>query len=231
MDEMSLHVEYCPPSNQSFTAQSTLYEQDYPDELTTAWRHATQKMSVVRTFGMLWTPELFWPKHISEANPEPSWPRLKHMAVGYHIVDPARDWVFEADHYPPYRAQLVQTKYPVPLSYDPPFEDAQPSQFRFTPMQEKMDEFYSTLAKAATHMPKLEILYVQAITYWGHGVLPFHTFRLLIDDYNRTARVIWTGSPRYEPSDQVLRDWRTMASIRDLNLTFEWELYPPHPPN
>jgi len=231
LDEMNLYIEYCPPANQVFTAQSTLDEHGNPDELTTAWRRATQKMSIVRTFGMLWTPELFWPKQISDADPEPSWPRLKHLTVQYHIVDPAGDWIFEADHYPPYRAQLVRPRYRVPQSYGPPLEDAQPSQFRFTAMQEKMDEFYSTLAKAATNMPKLEVLYVQAITYWGYDVVPFHMFCLLIDDYNRTARVVWSGNPRYEPSDQVLRQWRTMAYIRDLSLRFEWQPYPPRSPN
>ncbi|KAI0397186.1 hypothetical protein F5Y17DRAFT_455340 [Xylariaceae sp. FL0594] len=228
LDQMHLHIEYLPPANQSFPAERTIDAQGNPDELTSAWRRATQKLSIVRTTGMLWTPELFWPRQTTAAEPQPFWPRLKQLSVLYHIVDPAGDWVFEADQDPPIRSQLVRPRYPIPPAYGHSPEDAQPNQFRFTAIQEKMDKFYATIAKAVTHMPKLESLHAQAITFWGLDMVPFHAFWLAIDNNKRTAEAIWIGSPRYEPSHAVLSKWRAMAYTRDLALEFKWDPFPPH---
>lgn len=215
---MRFHVKYYPPADQRFKGQRVFGGNVESDPLTVAYRNATQKMTIVDVHGMLGTPELFWPKQINEANPAPFWPNLKYMELYYHILDPTGEWFFEPDAYGNRRHQADLPLHGLPASYTPR-EDMLPMQNRYTADQNKMDDFYTAAAKAATNMPKLQHLRLQALTYWNGQVAPFHVFKFTTDQ--RVGRATWSGSPPFEPSIDVFKAWRQMASKRGLFLSFE----------
>ncbi|KAI0485828.1 Alpha/Beta hydrolase protein [Xylaria cf. heliscus] len=215
---MRFHVKYYPPADQSFNGQRLCDDNDGSDPLTKAYRNATQKMTIVDIHGMLGTPELFWPKTVNDANPAPFWPNLKYMELYYHILSPTGEWFFEPDtHWPP-REQADLPSHDLPARYTPR-QDLYPMQNRYTADQDKMDEFYSAVAKAVTNMPKLQHLHVQALTYWSGTIAPFHVFTF--KTVGRVARATWSGTPPFEPSSHVLKAWRKMAYERCLFLSLE----------
>lgn len=215
---MRFHVHYHPPADQRFKGQNFCKGSVESDPLTVAYRNATQKMTIVDAHGMLGTPELFWPKQVNETNPAPFWPNLKYMELYYHILDPTGEWFFEPDAYGNRRHQADLPLHDLPVSYTPR-EDMVPMQNRYTADQNKMDDFYTAVAKAVGNMPKLQHLRLQALTYWNGRVAPFHVFKLTLDQ--RVGRAIWSGSPPFDPSIDVLKAWRRMAYERGLSLSFE----------
>ncbi|KAJ8119417.1 hypothetical protein ONZ43_g3625 [Nemania bipapillata] len=217
---MRFHVKYYPPADQSFRGERLCEGTDEPDPLTLAYRNATQKMTIVDVHGMLGTPELFWPQQVNAANPAPFWSNLKYMELYYHILDPAGEWFFEPDGYGNRRYQADLALHYLPARYTPR-EDVRPMQNRYTPNMNKMDEFYTALAKAVTNMPRLEYLHAQAITYWSGEVTPFHFFRFESD--GKFARATWGGAPPFLPGMDVIKAWHRMAYERSLFLIFRWE--------
>lgn len=215
---MRFHVKYYPPADQRFKGQRLCGGNVESDPLTVAYRNATQKMTIVDVHGMLGTPELFWPKQVNEANPAPFWPNLKYMELYYHIIDPSGEWFFEPDAYGTRRHQADLPLHGLPTGYTP-IEDMYPMQNRYTADQNKMDDFYLAVAKAVTNMPKLQHLRLQALTYWNGQVSPFHVFKFTADQ--RVGRAIWSGSPPFEPGNDVLKAWHQMAYERGLFLSFE----------
>ncbi|KAI1110141.1 hypothetical protein F5Y14DRAFT_465898 [Nemania sp. NC0429] len=215
---MRFHVKYYPPADQRYKGEK-LYNSDVEsDPLTVAYRNATQKMTIVDVHGMLGTPELFWPKEVNEANPAPFWPNLKYMELHYHILDPAGEWFFVPDAYGNRRVQAELPLHDLPMVFTPR-EDMNPLQNRYTADQDKMDDFYIVVAKAVTNMPKLQHLRLQALMYWNGQIVPFHVFTFTTDE--RVSRAVWSGSPPFEPSIDVLKAWRAMAYERGLYLSFE----------
>ncbi|KAI1353222.1 hypothetical protein F5Y01DRAFT_303428 [Xylaria sp. FL0043] len=219
VSSMRFSIAYSTPADQTFQGQRTCESDDHnSDSLTIAFRNATQKMTAVDVHGMLGTPELFWPAQVSEANPAPSWPNLKYMELYYHILDPTGEWLFDADTHSNPRVQADLPFYDLPIHLMPQ-EDIQPIQNRFTADQEKTDAFYNAVAKAVGNMPKLKYLHVQAITFLDGRLKPLHAFTLTIE--GRVAHAVWSGSPPFEPSVDVLKLWRKMAYERSLILTLE----------
>ncbi|KAI0914574.1 hypothetical protein F4823DRAFT_621572 [Ustulina deusta] len=218
VSSMRFSVVYHPPADQTFRGQRTCEESDQSDPLTVAYRNTTQKMTVVDVHGMLWTPELFWPNQVNAANPAPFWPNLKYMELYYHIMDPTGEWLFEPDRYGNRRQQADLPFFDLPPDLTAT-EDLRPMQNRYTANQDKMDDFYTVVAKAVANMPKLKHLRLQAITYWAGRLTPFHVFTLTIE--GRMGHATWSGAPPFEPSIDVLKAWRTMAYERGLVLSFE----------
>ncbi|KAF2966273.1 hypothetical protein GQX73_g7303 [Xylaria multiplex] len=215
---MKFNVIYYPPADHRFSGQRTCEDGNQSDPLTVAYRNTTQKMIVVDVYGMLGTPELFWPKEVNAANPAPFWPNLKRMELYYHILDPTGEWLFDSDSHTDSRHQADLPFFNPPTNVIPA-EDFSPMQNRFTANQQKMDDFYSAVAKAVANMPKLEHLRLQAITYWDGNVAPFHVFKFTLDGTMGCAT--WSGTPPFEPSVDVIGAWRKMARERDLFLSFE----------
>ncbi|KAI0428167.1 hypothetical protein F5Y09DRAFT_349806 [Xylaria sp. FL1042] len=219
LSSMRFNLVYFPPVNQSFRGQVTCEtEANNADTLTNSFRNATQKMTVVDVHGMLGTPDLFWPAQINAANPEPFWPNLKYMELHYHILDPTGEWLFEPDKHSTPRFQAELPFYDLPAHLTPD-SDKNPMQDRFTADQDKMDDFYTAVAKAVGNMPKLERLHIQAITFWHGRAVPFHVFTFTIE--GRVGNAVWSGIPAFEPSFDVFKAWRKMAYERNLFLNFE----------
>ncbi|KAI1293398.1 hypothetical protein F5Y03DRAFT_374156 [Xylaria venustula] len=217
VNSMKFNIAYYPPADQRFPGQRTYEGEDQSDPLSVAFRSATQQMTVVDVHGMLGTPELFWPKN--PASPAPSWPNLKDMVLYYHIINPAGEWLFGPDRGRFRRVQAELPFYDLPPEMTPD-EDNHPMQNRFTPNEDMMEAFYIAIAKAVTHMPKLKHLHCQAITYWNNHIVPFHRFKVKIEE-DRTALATWGGIPAFEPTANTLKAWRMMARERGLDLTFE----------
>ncbi|KAI0456032.1 hypothetical protein F5B21DRAFT_502783 [Xylaria acuta] len=215
---MRFHVKHCPPADQTFNGQRLCEDNDESDPLTKACRNATQKMTIADIHGMLGTPELFWPKVVNAANPAPFWPNLKYMELYYHILGPTGEWFFEPDTHESPRQQADLPFHDLPARYTPR-QDLNPMQNRYTANQDKMDEFYSAVAKAVANMPKLQHLRVQALTYWAGGIAPFHVFVFKTD--GRVGRATWSGTPPFEPSTHVLKAWRKMAYERGMFLNLK----------
>ncbi|KAI0407030.1 hypothetical protein F4802DRAFT_555403 [Xylaria palmicola] len=214
---MRFYVKYYTPADQRYDGQRVC-QGDESDPLTTAYRKATQQMTIVDAHGLLGTPELFWPKKLSADSPEPVWPRLKYMELYYHILNPSGEWLFEPDSTMSPRQQADLPLHGLPAKYTPE-EDMHPFQNRYTATQEKMDDFYSAVAKAVANMPKLAYLRLQAITYWSGNIAPFHVFEFSTD--GRTGRATWSGTPPFEPGADVLEAWRKMADKRGLLISLE----------
>ncbi|KAI0539188.1 hypothetical protein GGR58DRAFT_465500 [Xylaria digitata] len=215
---MRFNVVYYPPADQSFPGNRTCEEGNQSDPLTVAYRNVTQKMTVVDVHGMLGTPELFWPKEVNAESPAPFWPNLKRMELQYHILDPTGEWLFDSDSRPGSRHQADLPFFDLPSNLIPT-EDLVPMQNRYTANQQKMDDFYSAVAKAVANMPKLEHLRVQAITYWNGNIAPFHVFKFTLNGI--MGRATWSGTPPFKPSVDVIGAWHKMAYERDLFLEFE----------
>ncbi|RYC65255.1 hypothetical protein CHU98_g943 [Xylaria longipes] len=215
---MRFHVKHYPPADQRFNGQRLCENNDESDSLTKAYRNSTQKMTIVDVHGMLGTPELFWPKTVGISSPAPFWPNLKYMELYYHILSPTGEWLFEADTHASPRQQAELPFHDLPARYTPR-EDLCPMQNRYTANQDKMDKFYSAVAKAVANMPKLQHLHVQALTYWAGGIAPFHVFTFKTD--GRAGHAIWSGTPPFEPSTHVLKAWHKMAYERGMSLKLE----------
>ncbi|KAI8630818.1 hypothetical protein F5Y19DRAFT_426457 [Xylariaceae sp. FL1651] len=222
VETMRLHVEYYPPADQKFKGQKTC-DNDKRDALTVAFRNVSQKMKFIDIQGMLGTSELFWPAHIDAANPVPFWPKLERMVLYYHILEPSGDWIFEKDATSHPRVQFELPFYNLDTNHTPA-EDIRPMQNRFTANQEKMDLFYTTIAKAVAQMPKLKYMRVQAMIYWSSVLVPFHVFEYRVMGHIGHAK--WTGIPSFRVDDDVLKFWQKMAYERDLIMRFEWEELP-----
>ncbi|GAP90133.1 putative F-box cyclin-like [Rosellinia necatrix] len=216
---MKFHVQYFVPANQRYSGKKAYADTDVCDPLTVAYRNTTQKMTIVDTYGMLGTPELFWPRQVDAANPAPFWPNLKYMEVFYHIHDPDGEWLFGKDLREPIRVLADTPMHDLPPIYTPT-RDKRPLQYRWTAYQNKMDEFYSSVVKAVANMPKLVHLRLQAITFWAKSLTPLHAFEFNIE--GRVGYASWIGIPPFNPSDEVLKAWRVMAYERGISLTFEW---------
>jgi hypothetical protein len=217
---MRFHLEYHPPADQRKAGQKTRDENGGSDALTVSFRNASQKMTIVDVHGMLWTPELFWPKQVSTTSPEPSWPNLKYMELYYHIIGPNGKWVFEEDAHSEPRIQAELPTYDLPAN-DTAAEDFRPMQNRYTAKQDKMNMFYTTVCKAVSKMPKLEHLRLQALTYWKGRTAPFHVF-----EYNITGRVAhatWYGIPPFKPNVDVLNAWKMLAYDNNISIHFDWK--------
>ncbi|KAI3326563.1 hypothetical protein HD806DRAFT_532191 [Xylariaceae sp. AK1471] len=204
---MKLSIKHSPPANQNCAGQK-LCGSGQGDPLTIAFRNASQKMKAVDVYGMLGTPELFWPARISEANSAPKWPELKRMVVDYHILNPFGEWLFSKNSEPVRR----QGKQPFLNLY---------ANYTAQEDEEKMSAIYSAVCKAIGQMPKLEYLRLEALFFGYYGnTRPSHVFEFMIKD--RVAHATWTGEPPYRPCEDSANAWKRMAYERDLTIQFEW---------
>ncbi|KAI1178213.1 hypothetical protein F4777DRAFT_595277 [Nemania sp. FL0916] len=217
VEKLYFSVDYHPPANQSFLGQNLCQGGNASDLLTVAFRNISQRLKAVCVDGMLGTPELLFPKQVSEAESAPFWPHLKRMELRFHILEPTGEWLFEPERSEEPLVRFFEAFHGLPPHLTPE-EDKNPMQNRYAPNQLKMNEFYIAVARAVNNMPQLEFMCLQAITYDGHVLCPSHTFRLVIED--RDARAGWTGDPVFSPSRNVREEWARMAHSRDLDLEF-----------
>lgn len=217
-----LDIEYYPPGDQDRSLPSMLMLDEIEDRFTSAFRRASQKFEDIELYGALATPQLFWPKQPQPEHALPFWPDLKIIRLFYHIITPEGEWLFEKDEGPDPRH--TEITYPYLLHPDNiPDEDRHPNQFRFTPKQDLLDEFYLAVAHAVARMPKLRQMFLASINFdeeWNHFEnFHIHNFELKIN--GRVGTATWTSCPLFTPSDAVIKAWEKMAYDRDIKLVIE----------
>ncbi|KAK7754376.1 hypothetical protein SLS62_003669 [Diatrype stigma] len=115
-----------------------------------------------------------------------------------------------------------------------PTEDRHPNQFRYTPKQDLLDEFYLAAAHATTRMPKLRRMLLDSINHdpwhvmgshrkWHVVSFDNHKFRLEIE--GRVGTATWTGCPSFAPSKEVIKAWEKLAYDRNIKLAMEFVVH------
>nr|AUM60062.1 hypothetical protein [Hypoxylon pulicicidum] len=214
------HVEYLPPLDHNFQPPVLHNHDTQSDSVSCAIRRITQRCKRVFVTGVLGSTELFWP-NVNSA-PDPYWHSLEFLDIWYHPITPGGKWLFGLDpflHFGSARMQardLYSRPEPVEGRAD---EDQQACQFRYTAIQQLMDEFYVAAARAAANMPKLKRLAL-VVTHqpsWRIDGAPLHHFEFRASKDNH-ASITWTSSPVFTPSQAVIDAWMRVSCIRGLSM-------------
>ncbi|KAK7755714.1 hypothetical protein SLS62_002326 [Diatrype stigma] len=165
------------------------------DTLSCTLREISYGLTTLQVLGPI-GPQFFWPLGGSKkAQSNTHWPRLKSLGAHLHFVQPGGTYLFK---------HTIQNRQLGRACQKCVWEaNSGP-----------LNKLYSAVAKAASKMPKLEVLALRVMV--APGPL-WHEFRFQLVD-GRRAYLCWISDPLFEPSEEVLRLWKEVADARDLAL-------------
>ncbi|KAL8641110.1 MAG: hypothetical protein Q9226_008672 [Calogaya cf. arnoldii] len=244
LQEFLLKYHYKDPSNQHFSTPSALLPDTTPiDHLSRALHDLSRSsnLTTFRVFSIVTSPDLYWPENPSTP---PLWPNLRQFDVQFRMVNPDGDWYFLPDrmrspdsdesensddpntsndeensddddisldfYEEPFRPDPYNEREAARAIGDYPFR-----RFRTMPSDALMNPLLAAMARAAAHMPKLQIMSLQSTTrdpnaagfsiyfYAAGQRSKLHTQSGDLDK----PRLFWHVGA-WRPDDEVLKIWR-----------------------
>ncbi|KAI0885858.1 uncharacterized protein GGS22DRAFT_188146 [Annulohypoxylon maeteangense] len=215
LSEFNLTYSYVAPYNHDYQPPILCHPNE-SDAVSCSIRRLSQRTKNVTITGILASTEIFWPKAglRDGLEPKPSWESLERLNILFHPITPEGNWLFERDYdIPIFDIPYVDLR-PLPVEIRAE-EDAEWNQWRYAPIQRRMDDLYQAVGRAVANMPKLRCMHLEFIhhlepltTRAAEPVEHLFTFEVFED---RKAKALWYSKPQYEPSDIVKKVWMNSA--------------------
>ncbi|OTA53973.1 hypothetical protein K449DRAFT_426464 [Hypoxylon sp. EC38] len=226
LNKVVIKFYFLPHLNHNIRPPVLLDQDSQSDPVSCALRRLSQRSTSISITGTLCSTELFWPKDHLPGAPSPRWESLETLDLLYRPMTPGGKWLFERDD--SWTPRVIRE--PVRF-FDPverrPRENRRLYQWRYSPIQQIMDEFYIAVGQAVANMPKLMKLSLVRIDdpEWRLDGSCLHAFSFQVFEDKR-ALAYWAGSPGYSPSEAVLKAWTRAAYERGVILMFQVENHP-----
>ncbi|KAL8782082.1 MAG: hypothetical protein Q9213_005723 [Squamulea squamosa] len=254
LDSFCLEFTFEDPSNEFFTPESVVNPEDPSiDHLSCALHTLSLSTNLrsIQLFNIVISPDLFWPTSTNTSPTPPQWPNLHTFSVTFQMTSPSGQWYFIRDpSKPPDDDEFVEESIDPDIPWSDASDSSSPSDplrpddyhlirearragdypvrsFRTFPNDALINPLLLAMARAAAHMPKLQVMQLSStlrdpngasfeVFYYAAGCVdPDH-----VNDDKERDRLIWYVNA-WRPDEEVLEAWR--EGKRGVNVRFvEW---------